>query len=184
MLVAEAQLLLAQDHAGRVDAADGAQFQLRASLPGMPIDEHRPFSGEGDLLAGGDVGRATDDRLRPLAGVDGSEAEAVGVGMGLDAEHVGHADELGLPLLADDLPALDLGDGIGHAACELLGGEVDIDVVAQPGEWKFHDGLLALGSWLLGVGRRDSLKCWMNRWSMRFTEVSWSVSWEWGPGAR
>ena len=142
VLVAEAQLLLAQDHAGRVDAADGAQFQL-GELPGMPIDEHRPFSGEGDLLAGGDVGRATDDHPGPLAGVDGSEAEAVGVGVGLDAENLGHSHQLGLPLLADDLPALDLGDGIGHAAGELLGGEVDVDVVAQPGERKLHETTLS-----------------------------------------
>ena len=114
-----------------------------ASFPVWPSMSIAPFSGEGDLLAGGDVGRATDDRLRPLAGVDRSEAEAVGVGVGLDAEHVGHADELGLPLLADDLPALDLGDGISHAACELLGREVDIDVVAQPGERKLHETTLS-----------------------------------------
>ena len=176
VVVAEAELLLAEDHAGRVDAADGAQLQLRA-LAAVAIDEHRALGGEGDLLSGGHVGRSADDRLRPVTDIDGCEDEAVGVGMWVDREHLGDADELGVPLLADDLPALDLRDGVGDTGGELRGREVNVDVVAQPGERQFHGlGLLAVGCWLLGVRLRPeeggSEKCWMKRWSMRFTEVA------------
>ena len=150
VVVAQAELLLAEDHAGGVDAPDGAKLQL-GELAAVAIDEHRAFGRERDPLAGGDVGRAADHRLRPVPHLHGSEHQAVGIGMGIDGEHFGHANELRIPLLADYLPALDLGDGIGDALRELRGREVNVDVVAQPGKRNLQDWLLAVGCWLLGV---------------------------------
>ena len=165
VVVAEAQLALAQHHARRLHAADGAQLQTGGPSR-VAVDERGPSGGEGDLLAGGHVGRAADHRARPLARLHRGQAQAVGVGMRLDGEHLGHAHERRVPIRTNGLPALHLGDGGGHAARELRRFEVDLDVVAQPGEGQFH------GCWLLAVGCWGAApRRWMNRWSIRFTEA-------------
>ena len=131
MLLAEAKLFFAENHAGGLDAADGVALQL-CYLTRVAIDQHGTFGSKRDFLASGDVRSAADDRSLAFAGVDGSEAEAVGVGVGLHAEDRGDADEVGVPIATDSLPALNFGDCVGDLRGEFGDGQIDIDVLAEP----------------------------------------------------
>ena len=93
VLVAQAQLALGADHALGDDAADGGGAE-RAQLARALVMELGADAGEGDVLPCGDVGRAADDRLRPRAGIDGGEPQAVGVGVRAQLEHAADDDVL------------------------------------------------------------------------------------------
>ncbi len=92
MLVGQPQLALAEDHPGRLNAADHCGLQHRG-LPLCPSSTRAPTRRESDLLSGGDVRRAAHDAV-PLvvADVDGGEAQAVGVRMRLHRRDLPDAD--------------------------------------------------------------------------------------------
>ncbi len=140
VLLAEAQLFFAEDHTRGFDAADSVALELRG-LACVAVDEDGALGGEGNLLAGGEVGSAADDGPLAFAGVDRGKTKAVGVGVRLDAKDFGDADEGRVPIAADRLPSLDLGDGVGDASREFFDGQIDIHELAEPGERKLHRDL-------------------------------------------
>ena len=104
-------------------------FALRSfSPPGI----RRPGQGDGDGLAGGDVGRAADDRPRlAVAGVDRADAEPVGVGVRLAGQHPADHEAVAARR-AERRHPLDLGPGHRQALGELLGADAGVAVLAQP----------------------------------------------------
>ena len=81
MVLAQPELHLRADHSGGEHAPDLGRLQrLRAS--GAGAEERGALPGEGDLLSGGDVGRAAyDGGGLAVAQFDGGKRQAVGVGM-------------------------------------------------------------------------------------------------------
>ena len=139
VFVGEAEFALRADHAGGLDAADLGFLELAGCAVAVGVDQFRALQGEGDGLAGGDVGCAADDGLGGVAAVvDGGEAEAVGVGVGLQGEDATDADAVA-PAGAGAFDVLDFGTGHGEAVGELLDGEGDVDVVGEPGEGDLHE---------------------------------------------
>jgi hypothetical protein len=132
VLDADGELVLGEDHAVRLDAAE-----LRALEPG-PVGHDRARGGDGDELARGDVGRAADDRgglARPE--LHRAHRQPVGVGVALGRQHAADAEvlERGDAVSVD---ALDLRPRHGQARGELLGGEAGVAEVVQPEEREPH----------------------------------------------
>lgn len=87
----------------------------------MPVADARADRAEGDLLPDGEVGRAADDAvLLAVADIDGGEAQAVGVGVGVDGGDGGDAD-LVAPV-AGAFDGVDLEAGLGELFGEFVGG--------------------------------------------------------------
>jgi len=87
--------------------------------------------GEGDALAGSDVGGAADDFEGLGSSGDGAEGEAIGVGVGSDLEDFGDDDAFVGFLVAFDV--FDFGDVEGDLFSEGLGVDVSkIDEVLDP----------------------------------------------------
>jgi len=70
------------------------------------------------------------------ADIDGREMEPVGVGVLLDREQLPHDD--GAPIAAPLLDALDLHAEKGQSFGQLLGRQLDVDVLAQPAQRNSH----------------------------------------------
>ena len=81
VLVAEAELLLAQDHARRFDASDWTKLEF-CRLASVAVDEFGAFGGKGDLLPDREVRRAANDLLAAVARLHRREPKAVCVGVG------------------------------------------------------------------------------------------------------
>ena len=111
MVGAELELVLGQDHPGRLDSAKLRLAQLLAT------GHDRPGQRDRDRLARGDVGRAADDRALALAVVDDADAQAVGVRVLLGREDVADDEAVGRRR-ADGRDPLDLdrahGEEIGE----------------------------------------------------------------------
>ena len=103
-------------------------FALRSfSPPGMRRTRQR----HGDGLAGGDVGRAADDRPLAVAGVDRADPQPVGVGVLLGRQHLADHEALGRGR-ADAADPLDLGPGHRQPLGDLRGADAGVAVLAQP----------------------------------------------------
>ena len=127
MVLAELELVLGEDHPGRLDAAElGLAEHLAAG-------HHGAGQRDRDGLAGGDVRGAADDRPLAVAGVDRADREAVGVRVLLGREHVPDDEPLGRRRAHGAHP-LDLDRPHREQLGELLGAEAGIAVLEQPGE--------------------------------------------------
>ena len=132
VVLADADLVLGQDHPARLDPAQLRLAQRRAIRHDRARQRHRHG------LTGGHVGGAADDRLRVAAAdVDLADAEPVGVGVLLGLEHAA-GDERGHVPHADAVQPLELvarqREPVGH----LRGAEPGVAVGAQPGERDPH----------------------------------------------
>ena len=88
VVLREAHLALAADHPVRVDAADLGGLDLERALA-VDVRQRMARLDHDDLLARGDVRRATDDLHNAArAEVDAAHAELVGVGMTVLLQHV------------------------------------------------------------------------------------------------
>ena len=87
-----------------------------------------------DLLPDGEVRRATDDAVALIrADIDGREAEPVGVRMRIDGGDAADAD-VGAPVASGAFDRVDSQAGHRQSVCQLLGGQAQVDVDAQPFE--------------------------------------------------
>ncbi len=128
---------------GDVQLVTGAEHPLRgdAHLLG-PLDApiaRQDGSGQGHrhALAGGDVVGAADDVERlARADVDGREMQPIGIGVLLDGQQL--TDDDGTPVGAPLLDPLDLHAEQRQAFGQLLGGLLDVDVLAQPAQRNSH----------------------------------------------
>ena len=138
---ADAELVLAEHHAGGLDAADDGRLE-DGRLAAVAVADARADGAEGDLLADGDVGRAADDAMR-LVGAEsrGDEPQAVGVRVRVDGGDAADAD-LVAPVAAKALDVVDGEAGARHAVGEFVRREVDVDVFAQPVEGDSHGAML------------------------------------------
>ena len=102
------------------------------------VGHDRAGPGHGDDLAGGHVGGAADD-LGGLAaaGLDQTDAEAVGVGVALGRQHAPDDEEV-QAVDAVVLDPLDLGAGHGQALGQLLGVLSRGGVVVEPVQGNAH----------------------------------------------
>ena len=133
MVVAKPKFKRRADHARGADAANGRCLE-RVGLAGARVDEHRAFHGEGDLLPGRDIGRAADyGSGLAIADVHGGQHQAVGVGVRVNAEHMAHDEAIGVEFRADDFDIADFVARHGEAVRQLVGGQVELDVVSEPG---------------------------------------------------
>ncbi len=131
-LDADLQLRLAEDHPRRLDAA-----QLRLAQPG-PVGHDGAGLRDRDRLPCGDVRRAADDLRRRLAAeVDRADAQAVGVGVLLGAQHLPDHEPLdGGHAVAHD--ALDLGPRQRQPLGQRGRVEAGLDVLVQPAQRDLH----------------------------------------------
>ena len=87
MIVAQAEFALGADHAERRLAAELGLLDHRAVRHG------RAQQGDGDSLAGGDVGGAADNvEQLALSGVDLADMHVIGIGMGDALGDLAHDD--------------------------------------------------------------------------------------------
>ena len=161
-LVAGAQHAVARDAhlLGALDPAVARQDRAR--------QRHR------DALAGSDVRGAADD-LERLATPHGHprERQAVGPRMGLHAEEL--ADDDVLPVRAPTLEALDLHPEQRQPLGELLRRELDVDVVAEPGQRHSHRNCPRKRR-SFSMYRRRSPTLW-RRFAMRSTPIPKAKPW-------
>ena len=125
-VLAELELGGGEDHPFGGDAAQLRLAQLLAA--------RHPGAGQrhGDGLAGVDVGRAADDRARlAVAGVDRADAEPVGVGMLLAAEHPADDEALarGGPTVVTRSTSVPV---IASRSASSSGADAGVAVLAQP----------------------------------------------------
>ncbi len=131
VLVAEAQLPGAADHAVRDHAADLAALERPA------VRQLGAGEGDRDLLARRHVRRAADDLERvALPDVHAAQREPIGVGMGIARHHEAHAQlgEVG----PDPLHGVDLESAGREALGDLLGRRRQIDPLGEPAERHAH----------------------------------------------
>jgi hypothetical protein len=149
VVVEHAQLAGGGEHAVGEGAADLAAADLD------PSGQLGPGGGPGHDVAGGEVAGAADDRALLTAGVDPDQDEPVGVGV------LGHLEDPGGEdagqVVADPVDGLDLDAGEGQPLGQRAGGDVDVDVVGQPGERDAH--LLLLSRRWSASGRRCRSGC-------------------------
>jgi hypothetical protein len=141
-----------EDHSLRGDPAQLRLAQLLAAR------HPRPGQGDGDGLAGGDVGRAADDRAPALAGVDIAYPQPVGVRVLLGAEHMADHEALARrrPDAADPL---DLGPGHRQALGDLRDPGAGVAVTAQPRVRDLHPNCSSIRT-SLSKKRRRSGTAW------------------------
>ena len=127
---AELDLVLGEDH---------PVGDLPANLPAVErqaVGEHGARQRDGDRRTRAEVPRAAHDSARlAFADVDARDLEPVGVRMLLRLEHLADAEPLQIPVLVRDATAndtVDLATGEDEPARELLDGQVEVDVLAQP----------------------------------------------------
>ncbi len=137
VVVSEADLVLGQDHpAGRL----AAELALVQRL----IEDRQECAGQrdGDGRPGLEVPGAADDLARiSLPHVDLAHAQPVGVRVRVDREHTAHeeAADVAVDVRHPDVDnALDLERRDGESVRDLVGGRVDRDVLAEPGEGSAH----------------------------------------------
>ena len=141
MVVAEADLVLGEDHPARGLAAELALVERL-------VEDRQERAGQRDRdgRAGLEVPRAADDLARvALPHVDLAHAQPVGVRMRLDLEHA--ADEEAADVAVDvrhaDVDhALHLDGRREQPVGDLLRSRVDGDVLAEPGERRAHQNWL------------------------------------------
>ncbi len=110
---------------------------LLGALDAPVTGQDGPWQRDRDPLAGGDVRRPADDLERlPCPDVHRRQREPVGARVLLDGQQL--ADDDVAPVGAPRLDALDLHPEHRQALGEDLGGEVDVDVLAQPAERDPH----------------------------------------------
>ncbi len=102
--------------------------------------------------AGAGVGRAADDLLAAVPGVDLADAQAVGVGVLHRLDDAG--DREGLQLRAGILDVLDLEAGHGHGVHHLIDRGVGGEVILEPGKGELHAVLPILPRLAGEVARR------------------------------
>ena len=130
-LVGHAELSGGAEHAEGFDPAQRGAFDAQATLEG------RTDLGRGGLHAGTNVGRAADDGDRVgLADIDRADPQAVGVGMGSDAQHL--ADDDAGQVRGNRLDTVDFEPGHGQLFDQAVAVEVGIDPLAQPLLTEFH----------------------------------------------
>src|SRR3954454_12792189 len=128
----DGELVLGEDHALGLDAAELRLAELRAARH----DGARPR--DGDRLAGGDVRRAADDlRGVAVADIDFADAQAVRVRVAAVLEHLAH-DEVLERFDAVVVHGLDLRPGHRQALLDLAGAEAGVAVLAEPFERGAH----------------------------------------------
>ena len=129
---ADRDLVLGQDHALRRHAAELGALEPRA------VGHHRAGLGDGHGLAGGDVGRAADDRGHvALADGDLADAQPVGVRVLLALEHAPD-DEVLQRRDAVRVDAVDLGAGHRQALGQHGRRQPRVDVVRHPEQGQPH----------------------------------------------
>ncbi len=158
VLVAEADLVLGQDHPVRALAAELALLERL-----IEDRELRPGQRDRHGGAGLEVVGAADD----LAGVsvphvDPAHAQPVSVRMLLDLEHPAHEEAPEVPVDVrnagfDD--ALDLERGHGKPSSHRLGGRVDRDVLTEPGERCAHQNWESSRGSFRQSSRRSGMPC-------------------------
>ena len=134
VVVAQPQLNGGTDHPLGLNATYLGGFQGLVPL-GVGVIDIGPHLGEADVLFGGDVGSAADDFQLLGASADHTEAQPVGVGMRAD---VGHMADVDLAPASDDLDLADLDAGHGQPVGQLLGRQVNIHILLEPGNGHFH----------------------------------------------
>ena len=121
----QAELVARAEHA----VADHAH--LLGPLDPPIAGQDRAGQGDGHALAGGDVGGAADDLERlAVAQRDARQRQPIGARMALDRQQL--ADDDVPPVVAPADDPLDLHAEHREALGELLGRQVDVDVLAQP----------------------------------------------------
>ena len=129
---ADRQLVLGEDHPLGLHAAQLGLAQARA------VGHDRAGLRDGDRLAGGDVGRAADDRRDvALADRDLADAQPVGIGVALGLEHAPDDEAIELAH-AVVVQRLDLGAGHRQALLELAQRQPGVAMLAQPFERDEH----------------------------------------------
>jgi len=119
------QLRRRADHPGRLDAAQLRLADLLAAGQRRPGQRHRHG------LTGGDVGGAADDRALAVAGVDRADAQPVGVGMRVGAQHLADDEALGRRR-ADRADPLDLRPSHRQPLGQRAGLDARVAVLPQP----------------------------------------------------
>ncbi len=151
-IAGQAQLVTRAEH----PVADGAHLLG----PLDPAIARQDGAGQRDRnpLADRDVGGAAHD-LEGLAAadVDPGERQPVGARMTLDREQLAH-DHV-VPVGAPGLEGLDLHAEQGQALGQLLGGQLDVDVVAQPGQRDPHRNCSRKRRSLSRNSRRSVIPC-------------------------
>ena len=105
-----------------------------SGLPERGLMSIAPSIGEGDLLTCRYIGCAADDgRSLAVADVHGGKHQAVGVGVRIDAEHMAYDEPLRVEVRADNLHIADLVARHCETVRQFVGGNVELDVVSEPG---------------------------------------------------
>ncbi len=132
MVHTDAELVLGEDHAVGLLAAQLGRLELRA------VGHDRAGTRDADGLAGRDVRRAADDlRLLAAPDVDDADRQPVGVGMWLGAQHPAD-DEVLQRADAVVLDAVDLRAGHRQARRELTDGQVGRAIFLEPLDGDLH----------------------------------------------
>jgi hypothetical protein len=127
----QAQLVARAEHAVADDA------HLLGALDAAVAGQDRTRQRDWDALAGGDVRGAADDLERlAVPHRDGRERQPIGARVSLHGEQL--ADDDVLPVAPPAFDALHVDAEQRQALGELFRGELDVDVVAEPGERDPH----------------------------------------------
>ena len=130
MVLSQLQLALREDHpVGDLTA------QLAPLDRELTAGHHAARNDDGDRRTGAEVPRAADDRPRlNFADVDLRQLQLVGVRMLASLEHLADDEVLEVVAAGNALPddAVDLAAREDELAGELLDGQVEVDVLAQP----------------------------------------------------
>ena len=154
MVVGKLELALRQHHAAAFDAADLSDLEHGR-------DTRDPGAGrtEGANQAGAGIGRAADDLnwRPPVAGIDGENAQLVGIGMLFGRQHAGDDERLQARLVVD---RVDLQADRGQPSDDIGQRRLRFEVVLEPGEREFHCGIPSgLGTLLFGYRSSPSGMC-------------------------
>ena len=156
VILGQAEFARRAEHAEALDAAYLGALDLDARQFGAdPRARH--------LHAGGDIRRATNDLQRTgFADIDGAELELVGIGVLIDAQHLGHDDTRKVG--AGATAFLDFEAGHGQQMAQFVGRERGIAEAAQPGFGELHISGIASGSAdrlrRTGAGRESNSAAW------------------------
>ena len=139
MVVGQAEFLLGQHHAGRLDAAQLGRFDGQpATVVLVAVDDPRPDDGEGNPLAPVahlQVGRTRHHALMlRRAIVDCRQHEAVGVGMRVNADNLADENLVALPLGADALHLRHFEAGHRQPMGQLVQRQGNVYILLEPGE--------------------------------------------------
>ena len=132
-VVVDAQFLARAEHAARLDAAQFPLFDLHAAV------QRRAIQRDGDEVALVHVVRACDDLQFPavFAAVEGAYEQMVGIGMGHDARDL--PDDAAVDLRPGIHQFFDLEPAGKELVFQFFGRDVDVYIIFEPAERRFHD---------------------------------------------